>query len=247
MTGMPAAPVLEVRDLTKRFGSFTAVERVSFSVFPHETVGVLGPNGAGKTTTIHMILGLITPTSGSVSVLGRDPHSDRGALEAVGFTATYVSLPQTLTVYENLRVFAELYGVRGATARIDHLLDRLRISHLRDRPVRHLSSGQQTMAHVAKSLLQSPRLLLLDEPTASLDPDAADRARSQLRDMARDEGMTMVITSHNMREVAEMCDRILFVRGGRLVAEGTAEELSARFAASDLEEVFLRVAREEAT
>jgi len=193
-----------------------------------------------------MVLGLVTPTSGSVRILGRDPHRDRGALQSVGFSATYVSLPQTLTVRENLRVFGELYGLRRANARIDALLERLGIPHLRDRPVRHLSSGQQTMAHVAKSLLHSPPLLLLDEPTASLDPDAADRARNQLREIAAEEGMTLVITSHNMREVAQMCDRIVFVRHGRVVADGTAEELNARFAATDLEEVFLRVAREGA-
>lgn len=236
--------VLDVRSLTKRFARTTAVQDVSFTVWPGETVGLLGPNGAGKTTTIHMILALIVPTAGSVRILGRDPQHDRSALQSVGFTATYVSLPQTLTVRENLRVFAGLYGVRDANRRIDQVLERLGIAHLRDRPVRQLSSGQQTMAHVAKSLLHSPPLLLLDEPTASLDPEAADRARRQLVAFARDEGMTMLITSHNMREVAELCDRILFIRGGRLVAEGTAQELSERFVASDLEEVFLKVARE---
>ncbi len=236
-------PVLEVENLTKRFRSTLAVDGVSFSVRAGETIGILGPNGAGKTTTIHMILGLVTPTAGSVRILGRDPHTDRGALQNVGFSATYVSFPQTLTVRENLKVYALLYGVRDGIGRIDHLLERLGISHLRDRPTRGLSSGQATMVHLAKSLLHGPRLLLLDEPTASLDPDAADRARRQMEEFAREEGMTLLITSHNMREIAEMCDRILFIREGRVVAEGSTDELSARFAAADLEEVFLKVAR----
>jgi len=236
-------PVLEVEGLTKRFRSVLAVDGVSFSVRTGETIGLLGPNGAGKTTTIHMILGLVTPTAGSVRILGRDPIADRGALQSVGFSATYVSFPQTLTVRENLKVYALLYGVRDPRARIDYLLERLGISHLRDRRTRGLSSGQATMVHLAKSLLHSPRLLLLDEPTASLDPDAADRARKKMQEIAGEEGMTLLITSHNMREIAEMCDRILFIREGRLVAEGSADELSSRFAAADLEEVFLKVAR----
>jgi ABC-2 type transport system ATP-binding protein len=140
-------------------------------------------------------------------------------------------------------VFAQLYSVPRAGKRIDYLLERLGATHLRDRITRGLSSGQATMAHLAKSLLASPRLLLLDEPTASLDPDAADRARRQVEEIAREEGITSLITSHNMKEVEELCDRILFLRGGRIVAEGTAIELSNRFSANDLEEVFLKVAR----
>ena len=238
-------PVLQVEGLTKRYGDVAVVDDVTFRLRAGATVGVLGPNGAGKTTTIHMILGLVTPTSGSVRILGRDPHHDRGALEQVAFTATYVSLPQTLTVRENLRVFARMYGVRNAEERIVDLVERLQITHLADKPTRHLSSGQATMAHVAKSLLASPRLLLLDEPTASLDPDAADRARRQIQQIAAEEGITQLITSHNMKEVEELCDRILFIRGGRIVAEGTPDEPYERYAAVDLEEVFLLIARAE--
>jgi ABC-2 type transport system ATP-binding protein len=243
MAAASAFAVLEVVDLTKRFGDTTAVDHVSFSVEEGETIGILGPNGAGKTTTIHMLLGLITPTSGSIRILGRDPHSDRGALQNVGFSATYVHLPQTLTVRENLTVFARLYSVEHPAERIDHLLERLGATHLRDKITRGLSSGQATMAHLAKSLLASPRLLLLDEPTASLDPDAADRARRQVQEIAKEESITLLITSHNMREVEELCDRVLFIRAGRVVAEGTASELSTMFSATDLEEVFLKVAR----
>ena len=243
MSAIEEPPVLQVEGLTKRYGDLTVVDDVTFSVRAGETVGILGPNGAGKTTTIHMILGLVTPTAGTVRILGRDPHHDRGVLEQVGFTATYVSLPQTLTVRENLRVFARMYGVRNAEDRISDLVERLKITHLADRPTRHLSSGQATMAHVAKSLLASPRLLLLDEPTASLDPDAADRARRQIQRIAAEEGLTQLITSHNMKEVEELCDRILFIMHGRVVAYGTAAELGERFQADDLEQVFLRIAR----
>jgi ABC-2 type transport system ATP-binding protein len=238
-------PVLQVDGLTKRYDDLTVVDRVTFAVRAGQTIGILGPNGAGKTTTIHMILGLVTPTAGSVRILGRDPHHDRGALEQVGFTATYVSLPQTLTVRENLRVFARMYGVRNAEDRITDLVERLEITHLADRPTRHLSSGQATMAHVAKSLLASPRLLLLDEPTASLDPHAADRARRQIRRIAAEEGLTLLLTSHNMKEVEEMCERTLFMRDGSIAAEGTPAELYERFGASGLEEVFLTIARNE--
>ena len=244
MWGMPGS-VLEVVDLTKRFRDVLAVDHVSFRVEPGETVGILGPNGAGKTTTIHMILGLITPTEGHVRILGGDPHTDRAVLAGVNFAAAYVSFPRSLTVRENLTVYSKLYGVPDPRRRIDEVLERLDAIALRDRVTRHLSSGQASIVHLAKSLLNSPRLLLLDEPTASLDPDAGDRARRKVREIARDEGLTLLITSHNMREVAEMCDRILFLHGGRVVAEGAPDELNRRFGAGDLEEVFLKVARGE--
>jgi ABC-2 type transport system ATP-binding protein len=183
MSGMSdsARPVLEVVDLTKRFGETTAVDSVSFSVAEGETLGILGPNGAGKTTTIHMLLGLITPTSGSIRILGRDPHSDRGALQNVGFSATYVHLPQTLTVRENLTVFARLYSVGRPAERIDALLTRLGAMHLRDKITRGLSSGQATMVHLAKSLLASPRLFCWTSrrPRSIRTPPTAPAARSR--------------------------------------------------------------------
>lgn len=239
MTG----PVLQVEGLTKRFGDLLAVDDVSFRIDPRETVGILGPNGAGKTTTIHMLLGLITPDSGSLRVLGRDPLTDRSVLQEMNFAAAYVSFPNTLTVRENLIVFAKLYGVRDARRRVEHVLEILGALHLRDRVTRQLSSGQATVIHLAKSLLNSPRLLLLDEPTASLDPDAGSQVRRQLQWIAEEEEMTLLVTSHNMKEVAQMCDRILFLHRGRVVAEGSPGELSARFGAEDLEEVFLKLAR----
>lgn len=236
--------VLEVTDLAKRFGKVTAVAGVSFSVREGETLGILGSNGAGKTTTMHMILSLTSPSAGSIRICGRDPWRDREVLGKVGFAATYVSLPQTLTVFENLSIFARIYSVPNATDRIDHVLERLESMPLRDRLCRDLSSGQSTMVTLAKALLNSPSLLLLDEPTASLDPDAADRTRRHLQEFAREECTSTLITSHNMREVAELCDRVIFMHKGEIVAEGTPDELNERFAADDLEGVFINIARE---
>lgn len=236
-------PVLELSDLTKRFGDVVAVDGISFAIPPGAAVGLVGPNGAGKTTTIHMILALITPTAGTVRILGRDPHRDRSALAAVNFSATYVSLPQTLTVEENLNVFARLYGVPHPRRRIAEVLERLDIAAFADRQSRALSSGQSTMVHVAKALLNHPRLLLLDEPTASLDPDTADRARDVLLSIAREEGMTLLITSHNMAELTQMCDRIIFIHRGQIIADDAPDALVARYGADDLTDMFIRVAR----
>ncbi len=238
-----SAVVLDVRNLTKRFGAVLAVDDVSFTVDAGETLGLVGQNGAGKSTTIHMILALTTPTSGTVSILGRDPHRDRGALQNVNFSAAYTSLPQTLTVSENLRVFARLYSVPDPRRRVSEILELLEIPHFAGRLGRSLSSGQATLVHMAKSLLNRPRLLLLDEPTASLDPDAADRTRGVLKRIAREQGFTTVITSHNMREVEEMCNRIVFIHRGGIVASGPPDDLVARLGAKDLEEAFIRVTR----
>jgi ABC-2 type transport system ATP-binding protein len=241
---MPAMPpVLEVSGLTKRFRDVVAVDDVSFAVPGEATVGLVGPNGAGKTTTIHIILALITPTAGSVRILGRDPHHDRSALGAVNFSATYVSLPQTLTVAENLGVFARLYEVPHPMRRVAVVLERLGISSFAKRQTRALSSGQSTMVHIAKALLNRPRLLLLDEPTASLDPDTADRARTVLIEIAREEGMTLLITSHNMAELTQMCDRIIFINRGRIIADDTPAKLVSQYGAEDLTDLFIRVAR----
>jgi ABC-2 type transport system ATP-binding protein len=236
-------PVLEVSGLTKRFGDVVAVDDISFAIGDATTVGLVGPNGAGKTTTIHMILALITPTAGSVRILGRDPHRDRSALGDVNFSATYVSLPQTLTVEENLNVFARLYEVPRPKHRVAEVLERLGIPSFAKRQSRALSSGQSTMVHIAKALLNRPRLLLLDEPTASLDPDTADRARVVLLEIAREEGMTLLITSHNMAELTQMCDRIIFIHHGRIIADDTPTELVKRYGAEDLTDLFIRVAR----
>ena len=237
--------VLDVRGVVKRFGTVTAVDHVSFQVGAGEVVGLLGPNGAGKTTTLHMVLGLVTPDAGQVRLFGEPLGGDGSALLGrLNFAAGYVSLPGVLTVEENLRVFARLYGVGDVGARVDRLVAELDLEGLRQRPMRVLSSGQQTRVQLAKALINDPELLVLDEPTASLDPDVGDRVRELLLRLARDSGRAMLITSHNMVEIERMCDRIHFLAAGRIVATGSAAELAARYGVEDLEAVFLRVARD---
>ena len=241
------SPVLKVVQLTKRFGEFTAVDSVSFEIRPGEILGLLGPNGAGKTTTIQMLLGLVTPTSGSVEVFGLDLATNRETiLQQVNFSSTYIAMPQSLTVEENLWVVARLYGVSDIGRRVDHVVKKLEMDEFRHKVTRKLSSGQMTRLTLAKAFLTEPRILFLDEPTASLDPDIAYKIRSLLKEERRSSGLSILYTSHNMREMEEMSDRIIFLQRGRLVAEGTAQAIIARFGKADLEEVFLKLARESA-
>lgn len=238
-------PVLKVSRLTKRFGSFTAVDEVSFEIRPGEILGLLGPNGAGKTTTIQMLLGVVTPTSGSIEAFGLDLSTHREAvLQQINFSSTYIAMPQSLTVEENLWVVARLYGLTEIARRVDHVVKKLEMDEFRQKVTRKLSSGQMTRLTLAKAFLTEPRLLFLDEPTASLDPDIAYKIRSLLKEERRSSGLSILYTSHNMREMEEMSDRIIFLQRGRLVAEGTAQAIVDRFGKSDLEEVFLKLARE---
>jgi ABC-2 type transport system ATP-binding protein len=241
MTG----PVLKVSHLRKQFGDFTAVDDISFSIEPGEILGLLGPNGAGKTTTIHMLLGLITPTSGCIEVFGMDLASHREQiLQQVNFSSTYISMPLALTVEENLWVVARLYGVSDIKPRVDEIVKKLEMEHFRHKVTRKLSSGQMTRLTLAKAFLTEPKMLFLDEPTASLDPDIAHKIRALLQEERRSVGLSILYTSHNMREMEEMSDRIIFLQRGKIVAEGTAKEIVARFGQADLEEVFLKLARE---
>jgi len=236
--------VVEVRNLTKRFERVTAVNGISFEIYQGEILGILGPNGAGKTTTIQMLLGVTTPTDGQVRIFGLDLARNREEiLGRVNFSSTYVSLPQSLTVYENLRVFAQLYQVRNSREKIDHLLSVFEIPQLRDTVTRKLSTGQLTRVSLVKSLLNDPKILFLDEPTASLDPDIADKTRSLLKSIRSQSGLTILYTSHNMKEMEEMSDRIIFLDKGRIISTGTPAEIMKRFQGEDLEEVFLKVAR----
>jgi len=240
-----ASPVLEVRNLTKTFGDFTAVNGISFALQPGEILGVLGPNGAGKTTTMHMLLGLITPTSGTISMFGMDLETDREAiLQQVNFSSTYMSMPQSLTVEENLWVVARLYGLPDVQRKIDDIVKKLEMGEFRHKVTRKLSSGQMTRLTLAKAFLTEPKILFLDEPTASLDPDIAHKIRALLKDEQRASGLSVLYTSHNMREMEEMSDRIIFLQKGNLVAEGTAAQIVSRFGQTDLEDVFLKLARE---
>lgn len=239
-------PIVEVRDLTKRFGDFTAVNGVSFDIQPGEILGLLGPNGAGKTTTIQMLLGLITPTAGSIRMFGLDlaQHRER-ILEQINFSSSYISMPYSLTVEENLWVVAKLYGLAEIPRRIDDVVKKLEMEEFRTKVTRKLSSGQMTRLTLAKAILTDPKVLFLDEPTASLDPDVAHKTRSLLKDVRRSSGLSMLYTSHNMREMEEMSDRIIFLQRGKIVAQGTAREITARFGQRDLEDVFLKIARDK--
>jgi ABC-2 type transport system ATP-binding protein len=241
-----AAPVVEVRNLTKRFGEFTAVNGISFEIRPGEILGLLGPNGAGKTTTIQMLLGLVTPTSGSIRMFGRDLATHREEiLQQVNFSSTYISMPYALTVEENLKVVGGLYGLAAVQPRIDDIVKKLEMEDIRHKLTRKLSSGQMTRLTLAKAFLTEPKILFLDEPTASLDPDIAHKIRALLKEERRSSGVSMLYTSHNMREMEEMSDRIIFLQRGAIVAEGTAQEIITRFGQADLEEVFLKLAREQ--
>jgi ABC-2 type transport system ATP-binding protein len=237
-------PLVEVQHLTKRFGAVTAVDDISFEIQPGEILGLLGPNGAGKTTTIQMLLGLITPTAGTIRMFGLELASHREQiLQQVNFSSTYISLPYSLTVEENLWVVAKLYGLTDIPRRIDEVLNKVELEESRTKVTRRLSSGQLTRLTLAKAILTEPKILFLDEPTASLDPDIAHKVRALLREVRRTAGLSMLYTSHNMREMEEMSDRIIFLQRGKIVAQGTAKEITQRFGQRDLEDVFLKLAR----
>ena len=238
-------PALVVDNLRKRYANVTAVDGVSFTVGRGEIVGLLGPNGAGKTTTINMILGVLEATGGSVTIDGIDIAKDRArALKRTNFAAVYASLPGNLTVGENLRFFGLLYGISSLKRRIEQLLAEFDLMHLRDTKCGLLSSGEQTRAALAKALINEPTLLLLDEPTASLDPSAALTIRERIVELASRDGCGILWTSHNMLEVQSVCDRVLFLSHGKVLLEGDPIALPEAHGASSLEELFIRVARE---
>ncbi len=233
-----------VRDLTKVYGAVTAVDRISFTLAPATTVALLGGNGAGKTTTIAMLLGLVVPSSGEVRVFGRDVTKERGLVaNRMNFQSPYVDLPSRLTVRQNLSVYAGLYGIANAAARIAHVARELQIEPLLDRDTGKLSAGQKTRVGLAKAFLNAPDLLLLDEPTASLDPDTADWIRRKLKDYARDRGATLLIASHNMVEVERLADRVILLDKGRIIEDATPRALIATYGRKTLEDVFLDVVR----
>jgi ABC-2 type transport system ATP-binding protein len=236
---------IQVESLTKRYRETLAVDEISFTVLRGETVGLLGGNGAGKTTTIAMLLGLLVPTAGRIVVLGHDMARDRfAALAEMNFSSPYVALPQKLTVAENLRVYAHLYNVHGVERRIAELADELDLHDFLGRPAGKLSAGQKTRVALAKALINRPALLLLDEPTASLDPDTGDLVRSWLERYRAESGCTVLLASHNMAEVERLCHQVLMMKQGRIVDRGTPDELLARYNRVDMEEVFLDIARD---
>jgi ABC-2 type transport system ATP-binding protein len=237
------APVA-VKDLTKVYGTVTAVNDITFSLKPRSTVALLGGNGAGKTTTIAMLLGLVVPTSGEVRVFGADMARNRYQVaQRINFQSPYVDLPMRLTVRQNLTVYAGLYGVANEAERIAFLAEDLQIEGLLDRPTGKLSAGQKTRVGLAKALLNSPELLLLDEPTASLDPDTADWVRQKLKDYANGRRATILFASHNMAEVERLADRVILLDAGRILEDDMPAVLIEAYGRETLEEVFLDVVR----
>jgi ABC-2 type transport system ATP-binding protein len=239
---------IEVAHVTKEYGDVVAVHNISFTVPPGATVGLLGGNGAGKTTTIAMLLGLLVPTSGRITVLGHDIAQARfTALARMNFSSPYVALPSRLTVRQNLRVYGHLYDVPRLEDRIATLARELDVKHLLDRPSGQLSAGQKTRVALAKALINRPELLLLDEPTASLDPDTGDMVRTWLERYRTESGCTILLASHNMAEVERLCSDVIMLKQGRIVDRGTPDALLARYGRHDLEDVFLDIVRDRRT
>ena len=247
LAGDSAAEVsvpVAARDLTKVYGPVTAVDHISFKLEQGTTVALLGGNGAGKTTTIAMLLGLVMPSSGEVRVFGADVSRNRGAVaHRLNFQSPYVDLPARLTVRQNLSVYAGLYGIANTPERIAYIAEDLQIEPLLDRETGKLSAGQKTRVGLAKALLNAPELLMLDEPTASLDPDTADWIRRKLKDYTRSRGATLLLASHNMTEVERLADRVILLDAGRIIEDETPKALIATFGRKTLEEVFLDVVR----
>jgi ABC-2 type transport system ATP-binding protein len=243
LTGVPT-PAIEVSGLTKRFDKTVAVDGIAFTVPPGVTAALLGGNGAGKTTTLSMLLGLLLPTKGAIRVFGEDMLRHRyRVLPRMNFSSPYVDLPHRLTVRQNLTIYGRLYGVRGLGARIGVLAADLQIAEFLDRATGKLSAGQKTRVQLAKALLNEPDLLLLDEPTASLDPDTGDWVRTYLETYRARTGASILLASHNMAEVERLCSQVMMMRSGRIVDRGPPEELIARYGRTNLEEVFLTIAR----
>jgi ABC-2 type transport system ATP-binding protein len=240
-------PPVEVRELRKVYGDIVAVDRISFTLRPGSVTALLGGNGAGKTTTISMLMGLVVPTSGSARVFGADmAHERHKVLHRINFESPYVDIPMRLTVRQNLEVFGRVYGVARLKARIAEIAVDLRLEDLLTRPYGKLSAGQKTRVSLAKALLNAPELLLLDEPTASLDPDTADWVRTKLEEYCRSRQATIVLASHNMAEVERLAGRVIMLEKGRIAADETPAELIDRFGRTTLEEVFLDIARKGA-
>jgi ABC-2 type transport system ATP-binding protein len=237
-------PPAEVRELRKVYRDIVAVDGISFALEAGSVTALLGGNGAGKTTTIAMLMGLVVPTSGEARVLGVDMTRHRHqVLHRINFESPYVDVPMRLTVRQNLEVFARLYGVRDIKGRIGEIAGDFRLGELLDRPYGKLSAGQKTRVSLAKALLNEPELLMLDEPTASLDPDTADWVRGRLETYCETRAATIVLASHNMAEVERLADRVIMLEKGRIIADETPQGLIARFGRTTLEETFLAISR----
>ena len=235
---------LSINNLQKKFGSFEAVKKISFSIAENQTVALLGPNGCGKTTTIAMILGLITPTSGSISINNQMLKKDHHYLSKMNFASPYVELPKKLTVLENLKVYAMMYEVPDTNNRIEQLVEELNLAPILNKKTGELSSGQRNRVSLAKSIINNPEILLLDEPTASLDPDTGDFIRTFLENYKKKNSMATLLASHNMDEVSRLSDYVLMMKEGSIIDEGTALNLISKHGKENLEQVFLKLVRQ---
>ena len=237
--------IIEVKKLNKIYDKTIAVKDLSFVINKGKIIGLLGPNGCGKTTTIAMILGLVKPTSGEVIIKGKNLEKERiNLLEKMNFISPYVELPKKLTVEENLKVYAGLYGVKNVNEKISELVNELRLNKFLKKKTGELSSGQKNRISLAKALINDPEILMLDEPTASLDPDTGDFVRSFIENYSSKTNVTILLASHNMNEVERLCDSVMMMKDGIIVDTGKSQELISRHGRKNLEEVFLKIVRE---
>ena len=236
---------LTVKNLVKKFNSTVAVDNISFEIEKNNTLGLLGPNGCGKTTSIGMMLGLIKPTSGNVYIDGKDINKSQKSslLSLINFASPYVELPKKLTVRQNLEVYGRLYGVKNLEERIIEISEDLNLFFYLNKKTGELSSGQKNRVSLAKSLINKPKLLFLDEPTASLDPDIGDFVRNYIEEYKKKNELTILLASHNMKEVERLCDTVIMMKEGKIVDKGTCKELIEKHGRNNLEETFLKIAR----
>ena len=237
--------IIEIKELKKVFNKTIAVDNLNFEIQKGKIIGLLGPNGCGKSTTIGMMLGLIKPTSGSVIINNKNIENNRTSLlEKMNFISPYVELPKKLTVEENLKVYGRLYGVKNLKEKIDNLIEKLNLIEFKSRKTGELSSGEKNRVSLAKALINDPEILLLDEPTASLDPDVGDYIRSFIEDFVSNKGSTILLASHNMNEVERLCHEVMMMKNGKIIDRGTSSDLINKHGRKNLEEVFLKIARE---
>lgn len=231
-------------NVCKNYPETKALDDLTFTLNLGEILGLLGPNGAGKTTAIHILLGLLTPTSGNVSVFGLSPEKHRQTIsKKINFSSAYVQLPSNLTVIENLTIFSKIYNIKYPKRKIEELLELFEVASLKNRLTGALSSGEKTRLNLCKALLNDPLILLLDEPTASLDPEMADTVRKTLKKIQKEKNIGMLYTSHNMPEVEEICDRVIFINEGKTIAQGTPDAIIKNFETNTLEQVFIKIVR----
>jgi len=237
---------IEINNLNKKYKNIFAVKNINFKINKGKTIGLLGPNGCGKSTTIGMILGLIKPTSGSVLINGKNIETNRTSLlEKINFISPYIELPKKLTIEENLKVYGRLYGVKNLNNKILELMETLNLNEFRKRKTGELSSGQKNRVSLAKALINDPEILLLDEPTASLDPDVGDYVRGIIEKFVAKNGSTILLASHNMDEVERLCDEVLMMKNGEIIDQGKSEDLISKHGRKNLEEVFLKIVRDK--